>query len=1043
MPHNNLDSPQDRPPLTTVAIGCSAGGVRALQQLFSGMPVDLGVAFVVIMHLHPDHPSDLAQILRRATSMTVVEVEDTVELAPNHVYIISPNKRLIVSGDELSASPFDEPRGQRSPIDQFFRSLGDGHGDGYAIVLSGGGADGSVGLKAIKENGGVILVQDPAEAEFASMPRSAIATGLADFMAPLARMPGLLEELIRGRRQMAEEQSDGDEESIRQILTYLRARTGHDFSRYKRSTIQRRLSRRLQLNRIERFPEYLRFLRENVEEVQALFSELLISVTTFFRDPETFDALAHQVLPVLFNENDETIRVWVPGCATGEEAYSIGMLLLEEAGRRQTRPELQIFATDLDNGALSSAREGAYSTAIEVDVTPERLGRFFTREGNVYRVRKELRDLVVFAHHSLLKDPPFSRLDLVSCRNLLIYLERDLQRQVCSAFHYALRPGRFLLLGSAETADATPGQFRPLDREHRIYQSVDRLGTRGASLPPMLLSPSVPTLPVALPPARTAQQSELVVHLSALEELAPPSILVDQEHRALHLSETAGRFLQPTGGTPSTNISHLLRPELRLDVRAGLHRALDRGETTTSLPISVQFNGSPHRVIVQVRPVSRKEDPPRSLAVVFFIDTGAVGDSDASWPPVENESVATAQLEEELKVTRERLRATHEDYEATNEELRAANEELQSINEEYRSTAEELETSKEELQSMNEELQTLNSELKLKLESVSRAHSDLQNLMSATEVGTLFLDTSLHIKRFTPKLAELFNIAATDEGRSITNFTHQLKYDDLEKDAKTVAAELTPLEREVESGSGRWYLLRMRPYRTLEDKIDGVVVTLVDITERRESERRLRQLTAELDHRVKNVLSRVLAVAERSRSEEQSTDEFIDAFNKRLQSMADTHALLSRAQWSGINIRELVEHELEPYMQRDTVTVTGPDLLLNADAAQAISLVIHELSTNAVKHGALSAIGGKVLCEISTTKADGETMQIDWRETGGPPAVTPQRKSYGLQVIEGLLDHELGASTAVEFAPTGLHCRFVIPLKAAIPRDAQADPASH
>jgi len=607
----------------------------------------------------------------------------------------------------------------------------------------------------------------------------------------------------------------------------------------------RRLLRRMQVTRKEAFEDYFAYLRDNAEEGQALLSDLLISVTTFFRDPKAFESLASNVIPHLFRgEGRNPVRVWVAGCATGEEAYSIAMLLMEEAGKHEFRPEIQVFGSDMDARALNIAREGRYPAAIEADVNEERLRRFFTRDGEHYRVKRELRDAVLFANHSLLKDPPFSRLDLVSCRNLLIYLDRELQQQVLATVHYALMPDGYLFLGSSESSEHPEGLFRVVDRDARIYQSTGRTAERLPALPRILGVPTeqlgAPAVPSPLN-VRTAQ----AVHREALETLAPASALVDQSNRVLHLSENAGRYLQPSAGPLTSDITDLVRQEMRFELRSALHKAFDRGEASLSSAIAVRFNGAANPVYLQVRPQPQQgRDTER--AIIFFIE----GQPDKSGKPIaapseSNETVN--ELRQELETSRSRLRAMREDSEAANEELRAANEELQSINEEYRSTAEELETSKEELQSINEELQTVNSELKLKLETVSRANSDLQNLMAAMDFGTLFLDPSLKIKRFTPRLTDLFSLTPGDVGRPITDFTHQLDYDGLVADARKVLDHLTPIEREIRSRNDGWYLVRIRPYRTVDDKIDGVVATFVDVSERRQMEDALRTANQKLE----------------------------------------------------------------------------------------------------------------------------------------------------------------------------------------------------
>ncbi|RBP09679.1 two-component system CheB/CheR fusion protein [Roseiarcus fermentans] len=836
-------------PFPTVAIGASAGGVAALQELFECLPNDLEAAFVVVVHLDPAHESELPSILSLRTKMPVTQVAGATPLEPRRVYIIPPNRELLVTDRSLALAPFNEPRWRRAPIDFFFRSLAAQQGDDFAIVLSGAGSDGALGVKAMKEAGGIIIVQDPEDAEYASMPRSAIETGLADFVLPIRAIAEKLPDLIRDRpRLQVDGRNPDDGEAMAAILAQLRVQTGHDFSNYKKSTVRRRIDRRMQVQRAGTMAEYLKVLRENAAEAQALFADLLISVTTFFRDPAAFDKLAAAVIPTLFEGKGATdvVRAWVPGCATGEEAYSIAMLLLEEMARRDVHCDVQVFASDIDDAALMVGREGRYPRAIEADVSDERLKRFFTRENDHHRVARELRDKVVFARHSLLRDPPFSRADLISCRNVLIYLDRDLQQQVCAIFHFALTAAGYLFLGTSESADTPQGLFRPIDRDSRIYQRHAVAADRRAT--PRIGPPSFGVEPA---PRRTYPSprgdSEAATHREALESLAPPSAIVDESYRVMHLSQQAGRYLQPSAGTLVNDITELAREELRFDLRAALVRAFGRGEPSLSGPIAVRFNGSARRVYLHAKPLAGVP-PAARAAIVFFFEGEALGDFATGVAGMEELSLGERLLRahQELQFTQAQLRTSREEYEEANEDLRAANEELQSINEEHRSTAEELETSKEELQSINEELQTANSELKSKLDSVSRAHSDIQNLMAATDVGILFLDPQLRINRFTPSIARLFNIVEGDEGRSITDFTHGLEYDGLADEARRIMRDGAPSEREVRSRSGAWYLMRLRPYRTVEDKADGVVVTFVDIGERRRAEDALRNSEARM-----------------------------------------------------------------------------------------------------------------------------------------------------------------------------------------------------
>jgi two-component system CheB/CheR fusion protein len=1063
-------------------------------------------------------------------------------------------------------------RGQRAPIDSFFRSLAGQHGDGFAVILTGSGTDGTIGVKAIKEAGGIILVQDPEEAEHPSMPRSAIATGLADFVLPVPELATRLAELIHdGEKLSIGEVVRGDEDLVIRILAHVRVRTGHDFSSYKRSTVMRRIARRIQITRSNDLSEYYAYLRDQADESQALVNDLLISVTTFFRDNDVFKALGVQVIPLLFEgkEASDSIRIWVPGCATGEEAYSVGILLLEEMSHRDIRPRIQVFGSDLDNLALATAREGRYPATIEADVSEERLRRFFTREGDHYRVKRELREIAIFAFHSVLRDPPFSRMDLISCRNLLIYLDKGLQEQVIGTFHYALNPGGFLLVGSSETSDNPAGLFRPIDRRSRIYQSSALPGDRPRPLPRLVGSLRVHEYraqPAARLATSTGAVGEAAAHRQALERIAPPSILVDDSHRVLHLSDHAGRYLQPAGGPLTGDLAELVREELRFEMRGALHRAFEQRASTLSVPIPVRFNGLPHRVYFQVKPIIQGPDEPPRQAVVLFMEGEAVEETPLATGVSIGEGASNQivqRLTQELQATQTRLRTTREESEAANEELRAANEELQSINEEYRSTSEELETSKEELQSINEELQTVNNELKLKLEAVSRANSDLQNLMAATDFGTLFLDSGLRIKRFTEHVTDLFHITKADEGRSITDFSNQLEYEGLVEDARTVIAHLAPIRREVRSRDQRWYDIRLRPYRTVDDKIDGVVISFIDVTDRRktedalrESEERLRQemrlvelssepifvwnlddgivdwnrgseelygwsrqealgrnkeellkiwvpgssfadlkqelvkagswtgelrqktkdgrslivetrmelrpvgdrrlvlestrditerkrwesrqetMLRELTHRVKNMLAVVQAMAHQSMQGSPSKEEFIKRFDGRIAALSEAHNLLVEGTWKGAELGELARKQLKPYAagNSDQFRVEGEPIILPADLATPFGLVLHELATNAAKHGALSTPKGTVSLKWSLhTRNNPPLLTVLWEEKGGPPVTKPNTSGLGSALIAGGIPN---ARVEHEFRRDGVICKIELPLP---PRSLDGD----
>jgi two-component system CheB/CheR fusion protein len=822
--------------ITIAGIGASAGGIQALREFFDAVPVDLGLAYVVIVHLSPDHNSELAAIIGRRTSMPVAEVnEKKLELKPDHVYVISPDHKLEISDTSIGAAPFRDPAGRRTAIDVFFRSLAESHGDGFAIVLSGGGSDGAGGSKAVKEAGGLVLVQDPHEAAHDGMPRSVIDSGIADLVLPVREIALRLGELVRQKEKLAPllppppadaTIGTGDEVLLKRIFDMVRMRTNHDFSRYKRATIVRRLARRMQLSHCASLEEYLTLLKKHPEEVQRLFDDLLISVTSFFRDPEAWEALRLQVVMPLVEQMqpNESLRVWVPACATGEEAYTLAILFREELSRRDLSGELVVFGSDVDQGALATAREGVYPAAIAADITEQRLARYFRNEGDHYRISSEVRDSVVFAAHSVLRDPPFSKLHLISCRNLLIYLDRDLQQQLQNVFRYGLRDEGYLFIGISETA--APELFAPLDKQHRLFRAQPRTPgpvARLPQLPPMTLLPAIADK--ARERGIRLRRSAADIHLEALESLSPPSILLDGQWNVEHLSESAGRYLQPRGGAPSQTITELVRPELVDEVRSTLHRAFELRVSSLSAFVPVHFNGTPQLVAVLVQPRPREEGREQRVLVMFL----EAGNAEAreSGGRAESSDAVVLGLRDKLRIAEQRLETMRQEHGLAYEDLRAANEELQSLNEEYRSTTEELETSKEELQSVNEELQTVNHELKMKLEEVSRANNDLENFMAATDIPMLFLDRNLGIKRYTAPLRQIFNVKAHDHGRPIGDLTHNLEYQELEHDAAGVLQDLVPFERQVKLRAGESLVVRIRPYRTAEDKIDGVVVTFV------------------------------------------------------------------------------------------------------------------------------------------------------------------------------------------------------------------------
>lgn len=854
-----------------VALGGSAGSIVALQRFFEAMPPENGIVFVVILHLSPEHESTLAQLLGRSTSMRVMEARDGIKVEKNSVYVIPPGKHLTTVNGHLRLDALEPERGRRVAVDLFFRSLADTHGPhAAAIVLSGADADGAIGIKRIKERGGLTIAQDPDEAEHGGMPSAAINTGMVDWVLRAAEIPGRLLQYFAHERRVKLPPEDGpqpaapagtrsrtdDEEALREILSFLKARTGRDFSYYKRATIVRRISRRLQINGLEDLPTYLGFLRTHQGEAGALLQDLLISVTNFFRDREAFAAL-EEVIPQLFEHKttEDAVRVWTPACATGEETYTLAMLLLEHARTLDAAPALQVFGCDLDEEAIQVARTGAYPDTIAADVSEERLRRFFTKEHGGYRVRREVREIVLFAQHDLLKDAPFSRLDLVSCRNLLIYLNRDAQQRAMDIFHFALRPHGILFLGSSESVEDGSPLFDVLDKAHRIFRQrhVHRVGLAVPAGPGTLVraleaqerAKGTPVLP-----ARGFGASELAaftsqggyetalslseLHLRLVERFSPPSVLVNGDHEIVHLSEHAGRFLHLTGGEPSRNLPRIVHPALRADLHAALMQAADTGQTVEALHLAVTIAGEPCMLNLRVSPAG--EIAPNYLLVVFDVEPGPADQQHG--PPLQlsvESRPLVRQLEQEIEALRVRARSSAEQYEASTEELKASNEELQAMNEELRSASEELETSREELQSINEELTTVNHELKIKVDELGHANSDLHNLMNATAIATIFLDRDLRITRYTPSAVAIFHLIPTDVGRPLADLSRRIDYADLELDATQVIEQLTPVEREV-GDHGKWFLVRLLPYRTVDDRIAGVVLTFVDVTERKRAE---------------------------------------------------------------------------------------------------------------------------------------------------------------------------------------------------------------
>ncbi len=843
-----------------VGIGASAGGLAAFESFFSGMPVDAdpGMAFVLVQHLAPDHKSILTDLIQRYTRMQVFEVEDGMVVRPNCTYIIPPNRDMAFLGGALQLLEPTSPRGQRLPIDYFFRSLAqDQHERAICVVLSGTGSDGAQGVRAIKGEGGMAMAQNPATTEYDGMPRSAIATGLVDFELPPAEMPAQLiayaAHAFGKAPKLAAAPSPKSENALKKIFILLRAQTGHDFSQYKPSTINRRIERRMALQQIDTMESYVKHVQQTPTEVESLFRDLLIGVTNFFRDPPVFQALEEKIMPQLFvgKPIGGSIRVWTPGCATGEEAYSLAILLAEHQDSLKQSCKIQVFATDIDNQAIATARAGLYPASIAADVSPERLARYFSAEGDgsAYRIHKTIRDMLIFSEQDVIKDPPFSRLDLISCRNLLIYMGSDLQKKLVPLFCYALNPGGFLVLGTSETVGDFGNLFTVQDRKIKIYQRKDtlqgasRIGL-GSFLPPQTaMDAALPQVVAGTMPNQKKLTLRELTEQALLQQLVPSGALVNVHGDILYLHGRTGMYLEPAVGEVGVyNILKMAREGLRHELTSALHKVAAGMEIVRSPGLRVKTNGSFTPVNLIVRPAQPNAEATSEPPLFLIILEEAPPETDVQTPrsPDSGSDTQVAALKQEL-------RAKEEYLQTTNEELKSSNEEMQSINEELQSTNEELETSKEELQSVNEELATVNAELQNKVADLTRANNDMNNLLAGTGIGTVFVDHGLRILRFTPPATKIINLIQSDIGRPVGHIVSNLAgYDSLLEDTRAVLDTLVPKEVEVHSLAGMWYAMRILPYRTLENVIEGAVITFTDITESKQIKAALSEAHAHL-----------------------------------------------------------------------------------------------------------------------------------------------------------------------------------------------------
>ncbi|SIR07571.1 two-component system, chemotaxis family, CheB/CheR fusion protein [Aromatoleum tolulyticum] len=832
-----------------VGIGASAGGLEALEQFLSRVPADSGMAYVIVQHLDPTHKGMMPDLLQRATAMPVVQARNRLKVKPDHVYVIPPNRDMSMLRGALYLFEPAAPRGLRLPIDFFLKSLAeDRHQLAVGVILSGMGSDGSAGMRAIKENAGLALAQDPATAAFSAMPRSAIDAGLIDIVAPAAELPArILASLRHGAHAAAAEPVVDNQlqSGLEKVLILLRAHNGQDFSLYKKTTLYRRIERRMGIHQIDRIATYVRFLQENPQELELLFREFLIGVTSFFRDPAAWDSLRDAALPPLFARGSESrvLRAWVPGCSTGEEAYSLAIVFKEsmEKFKPGGRFSLHIFATDLDSDAIDRARQGRYPANIAADIPPERLARFFVASDDGYQVCKEIREMVVFAPQNLIQDPPFTKLDLLLCRNVLIYFSAELQKKLLPLFHYSLTPGGVLFLGNSEALGVASDLFAPIDAKARIFRRID-MPAQAVDIDFPARFRSLPAWEgearVSPPPANLQGLADQLL----LRQFAPAAVLVNDRGDIVYINGRTGRYLEPAAGKANWNIYAMAREGLRAEIGSALYQVTRNRGRVERTDIRVSDDGITRRVGLVVQLVEEPE-PLRGMVMIVFAELPPLPETRKGGRRAPN-SARQAELERELQQARDEIHTLREEMQTSQEELKSANEELQSTNEELQSTNEELTTSKEEMQSLNEELQTVNIELQSKVDDLSSANNDMQNLLNSTEIATVFLDCRLHVRRFTPLATRVIKLIAADAGRPLSDLATDLDYPALEDDAREVLRTLMFSEKQIATRDGRWFTVRIMPYRTMDNVIEGVVITFIDISVAKRLEAELRAAVA-------------------------------------------------------------------------------------------------------------------------------------------------------------------------------------------------------
>jgi two-component system CheB/CheR fusion protein len=1030
--------------MRVVGIGASAGGVEALTEFFAHVPPNSGMAYLVVLHLLPGHVSRLPEIIARVTEMPVAQAIDGAEIEPDHVFVIPPDALMGVSEGRLRIQEPTTPGHGQMPIDFLLSSMAAAFGRrAVGVVLSGAGSDGALGLKAIKQADGFAVAQgsNGTRPQHSEMPHAAIAATAVDLVLPAEYMAARIASLPLVPQEPTPVDGLDDEASVPAdartqiadlmpvICNLLRMQLGHDFSGYKRPTFMRRVHRRMQFLGLDA-AGYVDRLRADHQEVSLLFHDLLIGVTAFFRDRDTFEALHKAIIPHLFagKPKDAVVRVWVPGCSTGEEAYSIAMLIRAHMVTLPAAPRVQIFATDLDEAAVALARTGRYPATLIKSVPEEFLARFFLAADGSYLVTKDIRELCTFSVHSLIRDPPFSRIDMISCRNVLIYLDTDLQASVVRTFHYALARGGLLLLGGSETVARHGELFDVLDRRHRIFQRKEGLS------PPLPVAQLGPVDPVAsVAPTRRRNGGSMTTDASQLadarilEQFAPAFVVVNGAGEVLRFSSRTGTYLEAAPGAPTRDVVAMARRGLRPELRGVLRTAVESGRAIVRDRVRVLVDGGMQEIALTVEPLGSGE--PEALFLVVFADISALQPRDENAAPSPQDATVD-QLERELRDTRDLLQSTSEQHETALEELKSSNEELHSVNEELQSTNEELETSREEIQSMNEELQTVNTQLSGKVDELDRVNSDLRNLFERTKVATIFLDKFMVIRNFTPAVSGIYNLIPGDIGRPLTDITAQLAYTTLEDDFRRTMQVLQPVERRVtDRGGGTHYLMRMAPYRTSDNRVDGALITFVDVTSLVKAEEAGRVLLGGLNERVHDVLGLAIELASRAMDESPVPEAFAALYERRIDALRRACALIESDAWTGLQMLEVLTQVVASH---DTdlhggVSFGGPVVVLSPRGVLAIGIIAHDLARQSLQSGALSVEDGQVsvLWQIARD-VDGLNLTWEWSESGGPRGAA----SLDASLVQLCVEHELQGSVTIAGEPDARHIALTMKLHA-------------